>query len=162
MKNGGEICRFFDATAKKLKMENGKLIDKSSINAQNLIKKNIMLLGEQENCEVLFLQFNAALERFKKENVNNYVYVLYAPLSASEFLNHPILNVVLYNNIGKVEYEKQVDKYRTRRLNIKDYEDITTSFDSVFTSVNGYSYNNDDIIDEKTRKIEIKRTYVRH
>ena len=93
---------------------------------------------------------------YREDHIHNYLYVLYAPLKANEFLNHPILNVVLYNNIGKVEYEKQVDKYRTRRLNIKDYEDITTSFDSVFTSVNGYSYNNDDIIDEKTRKIEIK------
>ena len=93
---------------------------------------------------------------FRCDHVNNYLYVLYAPLKANEFLNHPILNVVLYNNIGKVEYEKIVDKYRTHRLNIKDYEDITTSFDQVFTSVNGYSYNNDDILDEKTRKIEIK------
>lgn len=93
---------------------------------------------------------------FRSDHINNYLYVLYAPLKANEFLNHPILNVVLYNNIGKVEYEKLVDKYRTHRLNVKDYEDITTSFDSVFTSVNGYSYNNDDIIDEKTRKIEIK------
>ena len=48
-------------------------------NAQNLIKKNIMLLGEQENCEVLFLQFNAALERFKKENVNFNVVLLDPP-----------------------------------------------------------------------------------
>lgn len=93
---------------------------------------------------------------FRSDEINNYLYVLYAPLKANEFLNHPILNVVLYNNIGKVEYEKIVDKYRTHRLSIKDYEDITTSFDSVFTSVNGYSYNNDDILDEKTRKIEIK------
>ncbi len=40
---------------------------------------------------------------FRQDTVNNYIYVLYAPLSASEFLNHPILNVVLYNNIGKIE-----------------------------------------------------------
>jgi len=93
---------------------------------------------------------------YRADHINNYLYVLYAPIKANEFLNHPILNVVLYNNVGKVEYEKIVDKYRTHRLNIKDYQDITTSFDSVFTSVNGYSYNNDDIIDEKTRKIEIK------
>ena len=32
---------------------------------------------------------------FKKDHVNNYVYVLYSPMSASEFLNHPILNIVL-------------------------------------------------------------------
>lgn len=37
----------------------------------------------------------------KEENVNNYVYVLYSPLSVNDFLNHPILSVVLYNNLGK-------------------------------------------------------------
>ena len=43
---------------------------------------------------------------YKEDNINNYLYILYSPISAYEFLNHPILNVVLYNNIGKVEYEK--------------------------------------------------------
>ena len=97
------------------------------------------------------------LKTFERiDNVNNYIYVLYAPLSASEFLNHPILNVVLYNNLGKIEYEKLVDKYRTKKVITKDYKDITTSFDQVFTSVNGYSYENVDIVDEKKRRIEIQ------
>ncbi len=93
---------------------------------------------------------------YKEDTINNYIYVLYAPLSANEFLNHPILNVVLYNNLGKMEYEKIVEKYRVKKFNTKDFIDVTTSFDKVFTSVNGYSYNNDDIRDEKTRSIEIK------
>ena len=92
---------------------------------------------------------------FREDKINNYIYVLYAPLSASEFLNHPILNVVLYNNLGKAEYESLVEKYRNKKIITKDYQDITTSFDKVFTSVNGYSFNNTDIVDEKTRKIEI-------
>ena len=97
------------------------------------------------------------LKTFERiDSVNNYIYVLYAPLSASEFLNHPILNVVLYNNLGKIEYEKLVDKYRTKKVITKDYKDITTSFDQVFTSVNGYSYENVDIVDEKKRRIEIQ------
>ena len=93
---------------------------------------------------------------FRQDVVNNYIYVLYAPLSAMEFLNHPILNVVLYNNLGKIEYESLVSKYRTKKIDIKKFEDITTSFDKVFTSVNGYSFENPDIITDKTRKIEIK------
>jgi len=97
------------------------------------------------------------LKTFYKEDViNNYIYVLYAPLSASEFLNHPILNVILYNNLGKVEYDKAVDKYRTRKVITKDYSDITASFDMVFTPVNGINNENLDVQDEKTRKIEIK------
>ena len=93
---------------------------------------------------------------YKEDTINHYIYVLYAPLPASEFLNHPILNVVLYNNLGKLEYDNIVEKYRTKKVVTKEYEDITTSFDQVFTSVNGYSYENNDIIDEKTRKIQIK------
>ena len=92
---------------------------------------------------------------FREDEINNYIYVLYAPLSANEFLNHPILNVVLYNNLGKAEYDNIVEKYRAKKIVTKDYQDITTSFDKVFTSVNGYAFNNLDIIDEKTRKIEI-------
>ncbi len=93
---------------------------------------------------------------YREDTVNNYIYVLYAPLSASDFLNHPILNVVLYNNIGKSEYEKVLEKYRTKKIITKDYKDITTSFDGVFTSVNGYTFNNLDILDSETRKIEIQ------
>ena len=93
---------------------------------------------------------------FRQDTVNNYIYVLYAPLSANDFLNHPILNVVLYNNLGKIEYEKLISKYKTKKINTKEFQDITTSFDQVFTSVNGYAFENPDIITDKTRKIEIK------
>lgn len=92
---------------------------------------------------------------YKEDATNNYIYILYAPLTASSFLNHPILNVVLYNNVGKVEYENIVSKYKKKKINVKEYQDITTSFDEVYTSVNGYSIDNSDIIEEKTRQIEI-------
>lgn len=92
---------------------------------------------------------------YKEDNINSYLYVLYSPISANDFLNHPILNVVLYNNVGKMEYENIVAKFRANRLNTKDYVDITCAFDDVFTSVNGYSMENKDIITDKTRKLEI-------
>lgn len=83
----------------------------------------------------------------KEENVNNYVYVLYSPLSVNDFLNHPILSVVLYNNLGKKEYEKLVNYFKIPRIVLKDYEDITASFSSVFTSVPGNLFTaNDNII----------------
>ena len=92
---------------------------------------------------------------YKEDDIKNYLYVLYAPIDARDFLNHPILNDVLYNNIGKVEYEHIVDKYKIKNVNIKDYQDITTSFDEVYTPVNGYSLTNDNIISSRTRKLEI-------
>lgn len=94
---------------------------------------------------------------YKKDRVNNYVYVLYSPMSASEFLNHPILNVVLYNNIGKKEYDKVVNCYKIPKINLKDFKDITIDFNSVFTSVQGNSYlSNTDIIEKNTGNINLK------
>lgn len=73
----------------------------------------------------------------KDKNINSYVYQLYSPISANEFFHHPILNVVLYNNLGKKEYEKLVNYYKIPKINLKDYEDVTCSFDEVFKSVKG-------------------------
>ena len=93
----------------------------------------------------------------KKGSVNNYVYVLYSPVSASEFLNHPILNMVLYNNVGKLEYKKIVDSYKLPRIVLKDYEDISLKFDDVFTSVTVNSFfNNDNIVSKKKGEILFK------
>lgn len=95
----------------------------------------------------------------KKGSVSNYVYLLYGPVSASEFLNHPILNMVLYNNVGKLEYKKIVDRYKMPRVVLKDYEDISLKFDDVFTSVPVNSFfNNDNIVSRKKGDIVFKDT----
>ena len=72
----------------------------------------------------------------KKENINYFVYELYSPVSAYEFLNNPILATTLYNNIGKFEYEKIIDYFKVPKINVKDYTEITCSFDEVFTQSN--------------------------
>ncbi|MGM9878476.1 MAG: replication initiation and membrane attachment family protein [Bacilli bacterium] len=95
----------------------------------------------------------------KKDSVNNYVYALYAPVSANEFLNHPILNMVLYNNVGKLEYKRIVDSYKLPRVVLKDYEDISLKFDEVFTSVSVNSFfNNDSIVSKKKGEVLFKDT----
>ncbi len=73
---------------------------------------------------------------FKSGDINNYVYELYSPLSASEFFNHPIFNIVLYNNIGKMEYEMLKKQYSKINIDLKEYEDITKRIDETFESVN--------------------------
>ena len=72
----------------------------------------------------------------KKGSVNNYVYLLYSPISANEFFNHPILNIVLYNNIGKKEYDKRLEMFKVPRVRLTDYEDISHKFNEVFKSSN--------------------------
>ena len=94
---------------------------------------------------------------YKKGEVNNYVYVLYSPLSPNEFLNHPMLNVVLYNNLGKKEYENLVSTYKVPRINLKDYEDISSSFDSIFLSVPNNSFlQNEDLASKNKNEIKFK------
>ena len=51
---------------------------------------------------------------YKKDTVGNYIYELYSPMSAHEFFNHPILNIVLYNNIGNVEYQNLQKYYKVQ------------------------------------------------
>ena len=73
---------------------------------------------------------------FHNDEVNLYIYELYSPVSASEFFSHPIFNVVLYNNVGKSEYNRLFNYFKLPHISLKDYEEITSSFDSVYKSRN--------------------------
>ena len=77
----------------------------------------------------------------KEGNVNNYIYEIFSPVSASEFLSHPILNIVLYSNVGKREYDNLVKAFKIPRLNTSNYKDITKSFNDVFESTSMTSYD---------------------
>lgn len=93
----------------------------------------------------------------KKEEINCYIYVVYSPLEASEFLNHPILNVVLYNNLGKVEYQKLIEYFKIPKINLKDYVDISSKFSDVFTSISGsYHFSNDELINRERGNLSIQ------
>lgn len=70
-----------------------------------------------------------------KGNINQYIYELYAPLSADEFFNNPILSTALCNYIGKQEYDKLISYFTVPRLNLKNYQEITSSFHEVFNIV---------------------------
>lgn len=98
---------------------------------------------------------------YKEENINNYIYQLYSPIKAHDFFNHPILNVVLYNNMGKKEYEKLKDYFKTPRINTSSYQDVTASFSEVFTSVPLTSYDllNDDIRKNNIQKLNINSNF---
>lgn len=72
----------------------------------------------------------------KQGDIYSYVYELYSPMSPREFLNHPILNVVLYNNIGKKEYDVIKKSYEKKNFPLSEYEDITSSLNMTFASSN--------------------------
>ena len=98
------------------------------------------------------------LKTFLKEgNPNSYVYELFSPIKAVEYFNHPILNIVLYNNVGKKEYENLLKYFKVPKINLSSYKEITSSFDDVFESIPGTLYDNlnTDLRTNKTGQIKI-------
>ena len=92
----------------------------------------------------------------KEDHVNNYVYILYSPLSVSDFFSHPILSVVLYNNLGKKEFDKLISYFKVPKINLKDYTDITANFSTVFNVVSGnVIIDNDNIIKKNIGSIKM-------
>ena len=83
------------------------------------------------------------------ENLNNYIYEIYSPLTPNDFFNHPVLNVILYNNIGEKEYSYLKDYYKKSYIDTKDYKDITSSMNTTYRSINNYQNKNVDIIDKE-------------
>ena len=78
----------------------------------------------------------------KNGSVNDYIYELYSPLTPQEFFNHPILNVVLYNNVGEREYERLKDMYKLPKIDLKEYMEITKQLDDVYDTAK-FTLNSD-------------------
>lgn len=108
---------------------------------QKLVSNLRMTINEIENARYKLEAIGLIKTLIKDGTVNNYIYELYSPVTASEFLSHPILNIVLYSNIGKIEYDKIVKSFKIPRFNTSNYKDITKSFSDVFESVNMTSYD---------------------
>lgn len=70
-----------------------------------------------------------------KGSINQYIYELYSPLSASEFFVNPILNTALQNTLGQIEYDRMVSYFEIPKINLKNYEEITSSFHDIFTII---------------------------
>lgn len=71
----------------------------------------------------------------KNENLNEYLYELFSPLSPYDFLNHPVLSVLLRNNIGEEEYNIIVNEYKKHNIRKDSYEEITSSMNETFRSI---------------------------
>jgi len=68
----------------------------------------------------------------KNGSINDYIYEIYSPLTPQEFFNHPILNIVLYNNVGEREYENLKMLYKMPKIDLREYTDITKKLDDVY------------------------------
>lgn len=77
----------------------------------------------------------------------DYIYEIYSPLTPNDFFNHPILNVVLYNNIGETEYKKLINIYKKNSISTNGYTDISATLNSTYKSVG--SNNKLEMIDKE-------------
>lgn len=82
---------------------------------------------------------------YKEGNVNSYAYLLYSPMSAYDFLNNPILSTALYSNVGSKEYKSTVEYFKTPRIKLSEFTDISCSFRDIFEMSSVYNVNNEDI-----------------
>ena len=116
-------------------------LDKLEITSRDLNHHHLMSIMKLDLKSIKLareeLESVGLIKTYYKENeVNSYIYELYSPLSAKEFLNHPIFNVVLYNNIGKKEYDMIKNYYQKVSFDISDYQDISKSINETFKSSN--------------------------
>ncbi len=81
----------------------------------------------------------------KKGDVNKYVYELYNPLNEYEFINNPILNEALFNNLTEKEYKRIVDNLTVPKINLSEYEDISRTFSSVYQFKGSFVSENHNI-----------------
>lgn len=81
----------------------------------------------------------------KNDNLNEYLYELYSPISAYEFFNHPVLSILLLNNIGEMEYNNLLNYYKKHNISKHDYEEITSTMNDTFNSVTPLEATNESI-----------------
>ena len=109
----------------------------SNIMSRDLIHHHLMVVLKSGISNIKIAR--ESLEAFgllksyvKNGSVNDYVYELYSPLTPQEFFNHPILNIVLYNNIGEREYENLKGMYKVPKVDLKEYMEVTKKLDEVY------------------------------
>lgn len=116
----------------KLQSEANNTYISSEISHHHLMTSMSLTLDNIKEARLRLEGIGLLKTYYHEGEVNSYIYELYSPVSAQEFFSHPIFNVVLYNNVGKNEYNRLFDLFKTPHISLKDYEDITYTFDQVY------------------------------
>lgn len=141
-------------------LDKSKLIS-TEYTHHHLVTNMQISLSEIEKARLKLEAIGLLKTYFKEDTTGNYIYQLYSPIKANDFFNHPILNVVLYNNVGKKEYEKVLDYFKAPKLSTNNYQDITVSFTEIFSTVPLTSYEvvNSDIRKNNVQKLNINTNF---
>ena len=93
------------------------------------------------------------IKTYKKNS--EFIYVLYKPLDAFSFFNNPLLNTLLYNNLGNKLYKDILKEYKNIKIDLSEYSEVTKSFDQVFKTTSLLTLNNMDVINYEYAKIKM-------
>ena len=145
----------------KLQSETRNIFISPELTHHHLMTSMTMTLDNLKEARLKLEGIGLLKTYYHKGEINSYVYELYSPVSASEFFSHPIFNVVLYNNVGKTEYNRLHDYFKLPAISLKDYEDITLPFDSVYKSRNYtvFEFSNEDIISKNKLLLKYELDY---
>ena len=134
----------------------------------NQVKADILLSKELDHESILrILGINMDLFRVNKEKLegigliktykknSEFIYVLYKPLDAFSFFNNPLLNTLLYNNLGNKLYKDILKEYKNIKIDLSEYSEVTKSFDQVFKTTSLLTLNNMDVINYEYAKIKM-------
>ena len=126
-------------------------LDKSEVISRDLNHHHLMVTLKNSLNNIVIarkaLEAVGLLKSYIKENdsLNEYLYELYSPLTPYEFFNHPVLSILLLNNIGEIEYHELSEYYKKISISKKDYTEITSSMNETFKSVTPYEKENEEI-----------------
>lgn len=84
------------------------------------------------------------LKTFVKEEDTGraYVYELQPPLSAEQFFTDGMLNIYLYQKVGRSHFLKLKQHFSDVAIESDEFKEVTRSFQDVFTSMSPHALNN--------------------
>lgn len=104
----------------------------------------------------LKLEAIGLLKTYEKNelDVRTFVYEVQPPLSAEQFFTDGLLNIYLYQKIGKTHYARLRSMFTDTEIEFNEYKEITRSFSDVFqtfgTNMSQYADEMDEVEKDQT------------
>ncbi len=124
---------------------------------QHLVK-NMQITLEKLVTARQSLEAIGLIKTYLKENTdcNSYVYELYSPLKADEFLSDPFLSTVLHDTVGDKDYKRIKEYFMAPTINLEGYTDISAKFGDIFEVTNT---SNVEVLDDMKKKNKLNISF---
>lgn len=93
-----------------------------------------MIYAERLKLEGIGL-LNTYMKRTNEDDERVFIYELLLPLTPEQFFNDGVLNVFLYDRVGKTKFQKLKKFFSDRAIDRTSFTPITRSFHDVFSSI---------------------------